>query len=140
MNRIREYKEDDLQDLYELYLDCFYDNPVPFWQFKESVEKGRTYVLDYSGLKAFVISFIEDDEPWIWAIGTNQFMRGLGIGNKLLERVEEYYESLNYKRINLFVGQSNPAQKLYFDRGYRIKRVVKDIYKTEDALKMIKDL
>jgi ribosomal protein S18 acetylase RimI-like enzyme len=143
---IREYRSDDLDSFWEIYQNCF-EFPLPFWRFRDAVERGRTYILeltsrfnDHTSIKGFVISFIDINEPWIWSIGVNRSYRQFGFGASLLKKVEDYYKNLSYKNINLFVEPNNPAQKLYFDQGYRVRSVETGIYEVGGAIKMVKEL
>ena len=135
---IQEYSPDRFNDLWDIYRDCFEMN-CPKSMFKESVDRGITLLhgndyFTYAGL----ISFIDEGEPWVWAVFTHQYHQGQGLGTQLLKEIERRYP--DHKKINLFVGVNNPAQKLYYDLGYRATRVVRDIYPEEDAIRMTKEL
>jgi len=143
-DRIRKYTLSDIDTLWNIYQDCL--PPCHFWQFQEAVKSGETYVYEwvspYNGrvsIKAFVISFIDEKEPWIWAVCTTPYFRGRGIASLLIDEIEQFYRD-KYDRINLYVSVDNPAQKLYFDLGYRIVGVEKDIYESahRNALHMVK--
>ena len=137
---VRDYNSLDLDRLWELYKNSL---SCPFWQFKEAVETGKTLV--YEGVSpigekriyGFVISLIDDD-PWIWSIVVQSFHQGEGIGTKLMAEIESRYPG--YARFCLYVKNDNPAQRLYFDLGYRVVDVVTGVYADGPALKMVKDL
>jgi ribosomal protein S18 acetylase RimI-like enzyme len=67
--------------------------------------------------------------------------RGLGLGAVLLTEVANFYRAAGYSRIVLHVMVHNSAQKLYFDAGYRVTRVLANYYAPEgDGLEMEKIL
>jgi len=139
---IREHKQDELEYLWNYHRDRF-PNPVPFWQFRETIEKGKVLISEIQGewdliIEGFLISLIDQDEPWIWDIYTKPWHRNRGVGSALLNEIEKHYKG--YKRICLYVAPDNPAQKLYFDLGYRVIEVVDHVYETGPALKMVKNL
>jgi ribosomal protein S18 acetylase RimI-like enzyme len=133
---ILEYKAERINDIWGLYENSF-PQPCPFWQFSEAVGKGITIIEgnDYFTY-GFLTSLIDNGEPWIWTIVVHPFHRHYGIGRKLIKEIEKRYTG----RMNLFVESNNPAQKLYFDCGYKVIEVVKGIYKDQDALRMVKVL
>lgn len=144
MEQVREFKIKDAPALWKLYRNEF-PNPCPSPNFNESLFGGKCWVyetvgrFDESIIKGFVITVIEDGEPWLWCICTQKDSRNRGIGTSLLRRLEEDYRG-RYRKINLFVDVENPAQKLYFDVGYKVKKVEKGLYPNGDGLWMVKNL
>lgn len=67
--------------------------------------------------------------------------RKFGIGGELLKEVSDYYRERGFNKITLHVHVDNPAQKLYFDSGYRVTKVLHRWYLSEgDGLEMEKKL
>lgn len=64
--------------------------------------------------------------PYLWSLFVRPRYQGDGHGKKLLAHVCEIYPELE-----LHVRQDNPAQKLYFDHGFRVVEVVTGWYVIE---------
>lgn len=77
---------------------------------------------------AFAIVTKQNGQPHLWAIGTDPRYRGEGIGGRLLDEVINIYQREAYEYIELTVRVDNPAQKLYFDKGFRVRQVLKNYY------------
>jgi ribosomal protein S18 acetylase RimI-like enzyme len=76
-------------------------------------------------------------EPYIWSIAVDEKYRHRGIASAILKELEGYYRSKGFQGIALAVKVDNPAQKLYFDAGYRVIKVLADYYQPEgDGLLM----
>jgi ribosomal protein S18 acetylase RimI-like enzyme len=131
---IREYSKEDLESLWELYSNCW-SNTCPFWQFKDAIEKGKTLIDGLFSDYGFIVSFIDEESPWIWTVVVSEKCRGEGVATGLLKAIEKFYPG---QEMHLYVRVDNPAQKLYFDSGYRAVRIVKGIYDSQDALEMVK--
>jgi ribosomal protein S18 acetylase RimI-like enzyme len=68
-------------------------------------------------------------EPYIWAIATDPAERGRGLAGKVLDEIEDYVRELkNATGIGLTTNTNNPAQKLYFDKGYRVLKHLPGYY------------
>lgn len=83
---------------------------------------------------AFAIVTRQNGQPLLWAIGTRPMCRGRGVASRLLDEIVGYYQFQSregvaqYEYIDLTVRVDNPAQKLYFDYGWRVKQVLKNYY------------
>ena len=134
---IREYQPGDIQSLWEFYHNYFPD--VSFAQFADAVERDVTFIDNNERINCgFIIAFVDEGSPWIWTVMVQRWHRKEGIATRLITKVEEHYKNLGYSHICLYVSDDNPAQKLYFDLGYRVIRVVKGVYGDKPALKMVK--
>ena len=133
---IREADKTDVYSLVSIYEQCF---PGKGYLLNNVLLSFDTKTLIY-GQKSYadgmIVSMIDCGDPWIWILAVRPDFQGQGIGTSLLKEIEKYYT----KEINLYVNVDNPAQKLYFDNGYRVKKVLKDIYDGGDALHMRKKL
>jgi ribosomal-protein-alanine N-acetyltransferase len=86
---------------------------------------------------AFAMVTISRGQPWLMEIAVHADWRGQGIGSSLLREVDQWAKSMNYDYIELTVKVNNPAQKLYFDHGYRVEKVLERYYLQEgDGLLM----
>jgi ribosomal protein S18 acetylase RimI-like enzyme len=134
---IRRYTRDDLDSLWELYLNCF-PEPCPFDQFSEALNSGTTLVADsICGLYGGLISFIDQGDPWIWNIFVRPFARRNGTGTQLLKEIEKYYRD---STLHLYVEKGNSAIRLYSDLGYQGVEEVSGIYRENLAIEMVKNI
>lgn len=67
--------------------------------------------------------------PYLWSIAVSPSFQGRGVGGNLLREVIKYYTILKgMSEITLHCKPSNPAQKLYFDYGFRVEGVAPHWY------------
>jgi len=74
--------------------------------------------------------------PYIWSIAVAEDFQGRGVGGNLLREIIRKYTLQKERQITLHVHEDNPAQKLYFDYGFRVRRVVENYYDPKDGLLM----
>lgn len=75
--------------------------------------------------------------PYVYNVCVLPEYQGKGVASKLFKRFEEQYS--DWDHFQLCVRHDNPAQKLYFDLGYRVISINKDFYGlSQDALVMEK--
>lgn len=78
-----------------------------------------------------------DNEPYIVSIAVDAAYRGLGAGYQLLKAVIERARWEKKNHVSLTCQIDNPAQKLYYDAGFRVVGVSKRFYQEEgDGLMM----
>lgn len=96
--------------------------------------------IDFS-IYAFAIVTQRDGHPYLWTIAVMPRYRGVGEGADLLEEIILYYAQAGYDEIALTCKIDNPAQKLYFDFGFRVEKVMQRYYGAEgNGLYMRRDL
>lgn len=78
--------------------------------------------------------------PYIWSIATEEKHRGCGYAGGLLTEIIEWANAGHYAYIELTVNVNNPAQKLYFDHGFRVTQVLKRYYGEFTGLRMRRKL
>jgi ribosomal protein S18 acetylase RimI-like enzyme len=61
--------------------------------------------------------------PYLWSIAVSVPFQNRGVGGNLLREVIKAYTLSKEKEITLHCKPSNPAQKLYFDYGFRVEVV-----------------
>lgn len=106
--------------------------------FREAMKGGVTLIADTGKVSAFVVANITNGQPYIWSLATAKEWRGNGIARTLLTIVDAHYQE-KYSFIWLHVDRDSPAQKLYFDLGYRVQSIEEDYYgEQESALVMVK--
>lgn len=57
---------------------------------------------------------------YLWSVAVDPLYRTRGIANYLMTRAEQFCKSKGDTSIRLHCNNSNPSQKLYFNRGYRV--------------------
>jgi ribosomal protein S18 acetylase RimI-like enzyme len=93
-------------------------------------------------IMAFAMVTIDRGQPFIWMIATEPTLRKHGFGTQLLKEIIHYYSlgsipDREYPtRIDLTVNVNNPAQKLYFDFGWRATKVIPKYYGEASGLRM----
>lgn len=106
---------------------------------KWAFDNGDVFVHRVFGDKlivAFAIVIKQNGHPFLWAIATAPAWQKQGIASRLLKEVIDFYDgSKGY--MDLTVRSDNPAQKLYFDHGFRVKQVMRGYYRDKiDGLRM----
>ena len=78
--------------------------------------------------------------PYVWSIAVDRKFQGRGVGGNLLREIIKRYTLLKAFEITLHVHEDNPAQKLYFDYGFRVRDVGLDYYHPKNGLYMARPL
>jgi len=91
---------------------------------------------------AFAILARKFGEPYIWSLATDKAWRKKGLASLLLGEIDERVKEIPNRviGIGLTTHVDNPAQKLYFDHGYRVKNVLDNFYFGADGLFMRKEI
>lgn len=98
------------------------------------------YINEIAGF-AIVIDYMDNFEPLIWSIATHPDFRGRGFATAMLMDIDKDSRALGARNIRLTVNWNNPAQKLYFDAGFRVVSVARKHYLEDgDGLVMRKQL
>lgn len=92
------------------------------------ISKNPCWVFDDGDIKACILSEISNGYPYIWSLATHPSQRGKGLATTLLQVFEKHYAAQGYSRFWLHTRVDNPAQKLYFDNGYRVASFERNIY------------
>src|SRR6185437_9422285 len=139
---IRDFVMQDFAKVMEIN-DKYQDVPAPKSFVLESIEKGHAWVSEENGeVIGFIIGKIKHGAAYINNVTVEPAHRGKGIATKLIKQFESVY-GMNQKPENIFfwlqVDANNPAQKLYFDLGYRVYSVDENYYgKGKHAICMAK--
>lgn len=75
-------------------------------------------------------------QPWLSSIATRTGWRKFGVASGLLDEIITYYKERGFDIIDLTVNVNNPAQKLYFDKGWRASRVLLNYYGSDSGIRM----
>lgn len=130
---IRLAKPDDLDTLgiitKALYPDDIWDNA----QYHRVVSRFPTWIVDDKGtVAAALISEVSKGSPYIWSVATDPAYRGKGLATTVINHFEKHYLAAGYERVWLHTKVTNPAQKLYFDLGYRVSSFEPNLYGPHD--------
>jgi ribosomal protein S18 acetylase RimI-like enzyme len=68
--------------------------------------------------------------PYLFSIAVHPDCQGRGVGGNLLREVTKTYYLQKRDYLRLHVHVDNPAQKLYYDYGFRVIDISKDYYAT----------
>ena len=84
----------------------------------------------------FAILTHEAGQPFLWTIAVLPEARGRGVASDLLrEVIAECTNSLG-RHLTLTCTVDNPAQKLYFDHGFRVVKILPHYYGEKNGLRM----
>ena len=136
---IREYQAKDATHLFNINNKCF-DSPEPNVHLLEHIHKGQTWVCctekDDKPV-GFLVSTYQNGAH-VYNVAVDPEFRNKGIATSLFKEFHYFYREQHYAWLH--VDTSNPAQKLYFDLGYRIKEIKYDYYGPgQDAYVMVKE-
>ena len=139
---VRDYKEEDFASIWAINVESF-PKYEPEWFLKDAMKKGKTWVLELGGeIIGFIVGKIKHGMPYIHNVAVKREYRNVGAASKLVSKFEEYYNSIRkskHKRFWLQVNSNNPAQKLYFDLGFRVYCIDDNYYgEGEHAICMMK--
>jgi len=114
---------------------------APHGILREQCNRGEVFVIERVGrVVSFAIVTERFLSPYIWSIATDPNFRGQGYAGQLLDEIEAWARQENKVFIFLTTHENNPAQKLYFDKGYRVLKVVGDYYLSGNGLLMRRKL
>jgi len=151
------YKSTDFDRLCEISDACYTgDERPPRETMKDMVEVCDVF-LAKSGLGSIEVGEMESNSceldkiigfalvrtsgnPYIWSIAVDKGFQRRGVGGNLLREIIKKYTLQKDFEITLHVHEDNPAQKLYFDYGFRVKRIERDYYNPKNGLFMVRPL
>lgn len=145
---VKEMGHADLNECWRLDQRCFsdgeaYDRETIRYLLSHSQSVCYKAVSQSEDMVAFVVGMIEPDGTGhVVALGVGPEHRRRGHGRRLMFAVEEGFQERGVSTVRLEVRTSNePAQKLYFDLGYKIVRRMPRYYTSgDDGYLMIKNL
>lgn len=123
-----ETKTDEMFDqIFDITKASFDDIECPPAFFlKQEFNRGTIFVMTEPPPSQTIIAYAilgeKNGEPYIWSIATREKYRGRGCAGLLLDEIENFVKYIlkDATGIGLMTNVNNPAQKLYFDKGYRI--------------------
>lgn len=137
---IREYESKDLRDVLNINKIC-HEKPQPNLGLLEQIHKGLVWVAVIDDkIVGFLLSIYREG-PYIYNVAVLPEYRKQGIATALFTACDKYYYHEGCYFTYLYVNVNNPAQKLYFDLGYRVHEIKEDFYEPkQDALVMYRSI
>ena len=135
---IREYEPKDLLEVFHINKAC-HPRPQPNIGLLEQIHKGQMWVaVEGEKVIGFLLS-TNKEGTYIYNVAVLPEFQHKGAATGLFNVCHKFYEGVSH--IYLYVNASNPAQKLYFDLGYRVTSVKENFYSNKQhALVMVKTL
>jgi len=128
---IRDFVMQDFARVMEIN-NASYDFPPDKAYVLKEIESGKCWVAEENGtVIGFIIGKLKNQLPYINNVAVDKAHRSKGIATKLIKQFESAYELVQKpenKFLWLQVETNNPAQKLYFDLGYRVHWVDENYY------------
>jgi ribosomal protein S18 acetylase RimI-like enzyme len=123
---------DDLSTLLQLNATCYpedIEDSTTNSRLTKVFSSNPSWVIEEGGkIVACLLSEISAGRPYIWSVATLPAHRGKGLASTLIKEFEKHYSEQGLNNPWLHVRADNPAQKLYFDLGYRVASFGKNIY------------
>ena len=147
------YKSTDFDRLCEISDACYTGDERPPADVMKSMVEVCDVFLAKSGLGSIEVGEMESNSceldkiigfalvrtsgnPYIWSIAVDKGFQRRGVGGNLLREIIKKYTLQKEIVISLHVHEDNPAQKLYFDYGFRVHDVVENYYDPKNGLFM----
>jgi GNAT superfamily N-acetyltransferase len=119
--------------LRSLFTQCVYGGDV--WVETNPASVGNK-IIAYA-----LVTGQEMNSPVLRSIAVLPNFRRIGRGERLLNEITDYYKKTGKTSIVLHCKVDNPAQTLYFKKGYRVTSLLRNYYRPEgDGLEMRKIL
>jgi ribosomal protein S18 acetylase RimI-like enzyme len=128
---IRDFEAKDFDRIMEIN-NASYESPAPKKFVLDSINNGHAWVaIEDENVVGFLIGLLKHGTPYVNNVAVAVEHRGKGIAKQLFGKFEALF-GMNQKPENkifwLQVEASNPAQKLYFNLGYRVIWVDQNYY------------
>lgn len=125
---VDRFNEIDIQEVFRITDECYPDDGYSQSDLRKILMQYPAWFIDEGGVKANLISEISKGQPYVWSVCTRASHRGHGCATTLLKAFEKHYAEAGYHKPWLQVRVENPAQKLYFDLGYRVAAFEANLY------------
>ena len=104
---------------------------------------GEPYIFGDRSVEDAIIGFAivrNPAQPYLWNIAVSPAYQNKGVAGNLLREIIRKYTLDKYSQITLHCNAKNPAQKLYFDHGFRVVAVEKNYFNPDAGLLMERKL
>lgn len=138
--KITGYKPEDFKRIMEITDACYSGIYRPSRDITQDyIEVSDIFVARAAEVVGFAI--VHDDlQPHIWNIAVDPLYQGEKIGTELLRHMTNVYARTYKQYISLHCNVNNPAQRLYFKEGFRVREVMHKYFDPDDGLLMVKTL
>jgi ribosomal protein S18 acetylase RimI-like enzyme len=132
----------DFESVATIYQECF---QFPFTlnmleQRLKSADKVWVYLLN-NEIVGYLLLGADRGIPYLSQVATRSTARRQGVASGLIRYAEQYLRMNNEYKWWLQTEYNNPAQKLYFDLGFRVSGFQRDTYGVgSHGIEMIHDL
>jgi ribosomal protein S18 acetylase RimI-like enzyme len=89
-----------------------------------------------SKIVSYVLVTKDGGEGYVWSVATAKEYRSRGIASGLIQDAIQWCRIAGMRRLELTVNVDNPAQKMYFDLGFRVVTIFKKYYGEASGLRM----
>lgn len=107
---------------------------------KWAFENGDVFIYsrdtDFPAVHGYAIVAQDGGHPFLWSLAIDPEWQGRGEGTFLMREVLQHYFWKHAERMDLTVNANNPAQKFYFDHGFRVIRLLPKYYGEIAGLRM----
>ena len=128
---IRDFEAKDFERIIEID-KLSYETPTPKQFVLDSILGGKAWVaVEDDQIIGFIIGKVKHGTPYVNNVCLAPDHRGKGYAKLLFGKFEEVFgmnKNLEDRVYWLQVDSSNPAQKLYFDLGYRVGWIDQNYY------------
>ena len=149
--RIEKASTKDLDEIYEIELECFRDEAYSRWLYRWLLKDKKTIFLKAvvdGRIAGFAVARVEkkvldrDLIGRIYTLNVRRDFRRMGVGKELMKALERELERRGCRKIVLEVSVENiPAINLYKSLGYRIEKRIKWYYgPRRDAYRAVKQI
>jgi ribosomal protein S18 acetylase RimI-like enzyme len=119
----------DFESVKAIYNECF---PLPFTvrmleQRLERAERVWVYLLN-NEIVGYLLLDVERGHHYLSQVATRASARRMGVATGLITTASDYLRGMKVKYWWLQTEVNNPAQKLYFDLGFRVSGFERDTY------------
>lgn len=112
---------DEIRELLKLEGRCFKDRAWDRRQMYRAFNKSKAVWLARCDgtIIGYLALWVHHGKYHIGAVAVDKEFRGQGLASRMMRLAESYVRRRRRKHIELYVLAENPAQILYFHRGYR---------------------
>src|SRR5208337_4198408 len=121
----------DMPRLYEINVACYSGIQRPSPAEFADMMAGGVFLAKNESLHIIGFALVRRRDTYLWSLAVDPSYQGRGVGGNLLREVIKFYTLAKETEISLHVHPDNPAMKLYFDYGFRVKAVAKNWYMAE---------
>lgn len=137
---IQQYSEAFSGALRQLYIESFAQRfRIDGFAFVDMARKGDCWLAVLGTELVGYMVFKPGFSPYLQSIAVSKEYQGHGIAYCMLQCAERYYSEQDCNYLLLETHVDNPAQKLYFDFGFRVCEFKEDLYGAqENGIAMMK--